>query len=267
MSWHHPRRIQCLLLGVLLAGGGPGCAGKRSSPDPFLVPARDFFRSIHTLVLVQVAPPQDLAVAEERLADLDSVIAEEVEAAGFAVVEAEMSAEIWGRVIDYTGGFYDPYSGERDESRFAAAKARFAEELVERFGADAVVYPEIWIVDAPFSDGVARWDGTTQDLLTTGGKVLSWVGAIAAALASQEREPLPAGRVRALSLGILIEDVRGDMLYTHAGGIQTLEKMGWSEGDIRAAPEDEVLADRARNRRAVVVALAPLRDRRAPASN
>lgn len=266
VSSRHSRRNRCLVLGALVTAAATGCAGRQRPPDPFLVPAQDFFRAIHTLVLVRVVPPPEMTVAEARLSHLDSMIAQAVEDAGFAVVESEISSDIWQRVIAESGPLYDPYSGERDESEFAAARSRFVARLVERFDADAVLYPQLWIVDAPFSDGVARWDGTTQPMLTTGGKVLSWVGAIAAALASQEPEPLPVGRVRALSLEILIEDLHGDRLYQHTGGIQTLEMMGWRDGDVRAVPDDEVLADRERNRRAVDIALAPLRERRRLAS-
>ncbi len=102
--------------------------------------------------------------------------------------------------MEESGGFFDPYTGERHEQRFQTAVEQLEQELRDRFDPDALVYPEIWAVEAQNSYGTAMWDGTSQSA--------SRMGAI----------------VMALSLIVIIEDIDGNELYVNGGGIAIAER-------------------------------------------
>lgn len=256
------QRFNSLVVGLLAGGVASGCAGK-SKVDPFFTSPDIFRTEIHTLVVAPVIAPDGLEISESAMVVLDSLIREEIDTIGFATAGAEAYNETWVPILERSGGFYDPITGGQDEARHREARMRLYDELAATFGADAVLYPELWLVDAPFEGGVARWDGASEDVRVLAGQVLDWVSTIAAALASLNADhEAPAGSVSALSLGIVIESIEGAEIYSHASGIQVLEKMRWHERDWQQVPPEELLADRDRMKRAVRLGLRPLRDAR-----
>ncbi len=256
------QRFNSLVVGLLSWGAVSACGG-RTTVDPFLISPDDFRTEIHTLVVAPVTAPEDLEISEDALVVMDSLIREEIDTIGFVTAGAEAYSETWVPILERFGGFYDPITGGRNEARHREAQMQLYDELAATFGADAVLYPELWLVDAPFEGGVARWDGTSEDVRVLAGQVLDWVSTIAAALASLNADQEnPAGSVSALSLGIVIESIEGAEIYSHAGGIQVLEKMRWNERDWQQVSPEELLADRDRLKRAVRLVLRPLRDAR-----
>lgn len=259
------RRFNPLLVGLLAGGAASGCGGK-TEVDPFFVPPDLFRTEIHTLVVAPVTAPENLEINDGVLLVMDSLIREEVHGIGFITAGAEAYSEAWAPILERSGGFYDPVTGAWDDARHQDARTQLHEELASTFGADAVLYPEVWLVEAPFEGGVAKWDGISEDVRVLAGQVLDWVATVAAALASLGGESsdasLPAGSVPALSLGIVIENIQGVEIYSHAGGIQVLEKMGWNEHDWQPVSSSELFADEERRLRAVRLALRPLREAR-----
>jgi hypothetical protein len=71
---------------------------------------------------------------------------------GFQVVGDQMYASLWAQEKATVEGFYDPYTGARDESKIAAARARIFANMREKFGAAAVAFPSIVVRQTLFED-------------------------------------------------------------------------------------------------------------------
>ncbi len=233
--------------------------------DPFLVKPEVLHADVQTVVLTPVQLPPDLDIPERILLRLDSLIGTTVRTAGFTTVASHDFSEIWDRVQLEVGGLFDPRTGERDELRFADARELLAWELEDRFGADALLYADLVVVSAPFANGVAHWDETSQPLTGWGWRLLDALNA----LLGEEGGSLPEGTVPALSLSVTLERVSGEQLYANAGGIEVLEKVGTSESDRTPVPQEKLCRNWRRNRKAVEIALGPLtahvREHRPPA--
>jgi hypothetical protein len=201
--------------------------------------------------------PGELQNQATAAGEFDSLIAAVLADAGYSLVAVDEYIAVWGRILDQMGGLSDPITGERDEMKFDLARERLYLDLSEMYQADAVLYPEIWTIDAPFGEGVATWDGTSQSMVDFGVRVLDFIGAI---LSSSESK-LPRGTVRALSLVVFLEDMNGVEVFSDAGGIELLEIVGTDPESRRMVPEEELFQDRQRSREAVDQALRALVER------
>jgi hypothetical protein len=248
-SRHLSTSYATLLAWLLLTG----CAGQ-SEPEAFAVEPDLFYDVTNTLVLTPVSLPSELDPYGDHMEEFDSLIASVLGQADFTLIPAHEYTILWEGVMEQAGGFFDPVTGERDEEKFAVARDSLFSLLAEVYHPDALLYPEIWIVGAPYSEGTARWDGTSQGLIGFGTRLIDALGAVF----SGSESNLPEGTVDALSLVIFIESMEGEELYMKSGGIQVMQKVGRDPRDIETVPDDEILSDHERNRKAVVTALKPL---------
>lgn len=230
-----------------------GCAGKIER-EPFAVEPDLLTRSISTLVLTPVSLPSELDPYADQMEEFDSLIAAMLTRTDFVLIPAREYSTLWEGVMEQVGGLFDPVTGERDEERFAAARGTLFNLLTDLYHPDALLYPEIWIVGAPFSDGTARWDGTSEGLIGFGTRLIDALGAALSGSGSN----LPEGTVDALSLAVFIETMEGEELYTNSSGIQVLQKVGRDPRDVRPVPDEEILSNHDRNRRAILAVLEPL---------
>lgn len=211
------------------------CVAVPTRSDPFAVPRQLFFDSVETIVVTSTSVVGEVTIADSILTQFENVIEDKLRAAGLSVVPASEYAEIWDRIAGETGGFFDPYTGERDEESFQTAAGRLRTELVERFDPDAFLYPEIWEVEAPFSVGEAYWAGVTQSVTGGGGY---------------------SGDVLATTLLVAIQDTSGNELYTKEAGIQVLEYM--LQGEFTRLNSEQLFGDSTFVPAAVSRALDPL---------
>jgi hypothetical protein len=237
------------VMSLLLAG----CAGKVER-GAFAVEPDLLTRSINTLVLTPVSLPSELDPYADHMEEFDSLIANLLTRTDFVLIPAREYSALWEGVMERAGWLFDPVTGERDDERFAAARDTLFSLLTDLYHPDALLYPEIWIVGAPFSEGTARWDGTSQGLIGFGTRLIDALGA---ALSGSDSN-LPEGTVDALSLVVFIESMEGDELFVNSGGIQVMQKVGRDPGDVRPIPDEHVLSDHERNRSAVSKTLKPL---------
>jgi hypothetical protein len=245
-------------LGVLLAVIGSACSAS-SEHRTVPAPREDVLRGNETIVLTPVVLPEELEGHEAAAVELDSLIASFLASSGYSLIPADEYTAVWDGILQQMGGIYDFHSGELDNDRFDLARERLFIDLTELYQADAVLYPEVWIVDAPFSEGVAKWDGTSEAMVGFGIRLLDALGA---AFSQDAGSQLPVGTVRALSLVVFLEDMSGGEVFSNAGGIQVLEKVGSNPSDIEAVRDGELLVDLERTAEAVDIALAPLVERR-----
>jgi hypothetical protein len=210
------------------------CVRARSDYDLFLVPEKQLQDSVEKLVLVPVTVQADIDPPDSVLILMDSLIEGRLRSAGFSTIPALVYDEIWTRIMQEAGGFYDPYTGRRDEELFTTSVERLKTELQERFDPDALVYPEIWSVEAQNYYGTARWDGVSQSAYMLG------------------------EFVEALSLVVVVEDLAGNELYVNGGGLALAEEYASADIGIVRAPADSIFQDPEMVEQAVDLALRPL---------
>jgi hypothetical protein len=126
---------------------------------------------------------------------------------------------------------------------FNKAVERLKQELTEGFSPDALIYPEVWPVEAGVTYGTAHWDGVSRS-------------------ASRLAEVL------ALSL-VIVEDMDGTELYVNGGGLGVTEAWSRTLGIVTLPPLAAFQVEEWMTE-AVDVALRPLvsnRPEREPADN
>lgn len=227
-----------VLWGSLTALVGCGFA----KPYPALrISEQSFREQVKTICMEELqlsGAPEEM---QPRIDALQSLIGVRLEELGFQVVTEDQSKEVAVQVARAEGGFFDPHTGRRDEARYAVIRARALAAMKTQLGCDAVLVPTISIVSTTFVNGVALWDGVSDDM-------------------SRDFFGGGTGYAPALSLWIRIRDMQDEEIYFRPGGIQVLStlKSGFWEATFEFVADDALLADEDRNREAVVTSLAPL---------
>ncbi len=204
------------------------CPQPPSAYEIFVAPKEQVRDSLHILVLAPVSIQTDVKIPDRVLVYLDSLIEVRLSSAGYRTVTASVYDELWTRLMEEAGGFFDPYTGERDDELFDATVEKLRVELRNRFEPDALVFPEIWEVEAEVFYGNVRWDGVEEPV-----RGLSY-------------------DARPLSLIVVVESMDGKELYVNGGGIEIAD----SSRSQQLFRSDERLA------RAVEIALDPLTEGR-----
>ena len=233
-----------------------GCRGKQY--DPWLLPETHFATSVRTIALVSTEAPDGLDDPDPAEALFDSLLAAELQAAGFSVVSTAATGAIWRRLVDSVGGYYDPFTGRKDTASFNAVRRSWQHHLRDTHGADATLFPRIVVVDARVTDWKASWDGTSQTVWPWSKTLLAVFDAVVSGLAGTE----PAlsseeGTTPALSLEVLIERLDGQVMYENRGGIEV-----WVKPDGHPVPRVALFQDMERNVKAVRLALGSILARR-----
>lgn len=243
------RRLPFSLLLLLLTG----CMS-RSPHDPFSISRATIQNSARMIALAPVADPSGIQVAESLLVQIDALIEGMLLGAGYHCVPRQEYVATWDHIVAQMGGLYEAETEEIDELKLEVAREQLRRDLMEIYQSDFVLYPEIWIVDAAHSGGVANWDGASQSLVGFGTRVLN----VIEAYLSQDGGFLQPGLVNALSLGITVENMDGVEIFQNAGGIEVLKDADRQNGNAEAVLYKTVLADPKRNHEAVRTALLPL---------
>jgi hypothetical protein len=180
-----------------------------------------------------------------RRAAIERRVEEGLVAAGFRVVPAAKVVAVLERELQAAGGFVDPATGVRDGARLAAFRARAGRELGRELACDAQVTASIVPVQARFNAGLARWDGASQQVVSTGRIALTMLGGV-----------IESGWVGAFSLWLLAQDLAGEDVAFRSAGIETLVELAVLQ-DKDLLPEDQWLADGAKLDAALHSALGP----------
>ncbi len=189
------------------------------------------------LALVPTSIPADIENPEPIVMLFDSLVEQNLLKHGFDVVPAREYREIWSRLNAEAAGFFDPFTGERDEPEYAAGVSQLIKEVHERFQPDGFLYPELWVVEAPISANHAAWDGTSQRV---------W--------------PAPSGlsAVFALTFAIVVEDSAGTELFVNGRGLEVMEEFDLDANEMIMRPRERLFQQSEVYSEAVTRVLAPL---------
>jgi len=228
-------RVLYVRVFLLAAPAIVACYSVPPPPNPFVVSEQEFFDSVETIVVASATVMGEIPMADSILTYLETLIEGKLREAGLTVIPASEYYAIWQRISELTGGFYDPYSGEQDEEKYQIALDSMYAELADRFDFDAIMYPEVWEVVAPFEGGEATWGGVTRLILGARGY---------------------SGEVRAATLYLVVQDKAGNELYAHEAGIQLLEYM--QRGQLISIEPERLFEDTTWTVAAVLEALGPI---------
>jgi hypothetical protein len=210
------------------------------------------------LCMYPLSVPLDEKSGAERRAAIERQLVAGLEAAAFEVADPAAVRALWERVHGEVGATIDPVTGERDPARHAEEREKLARGLAEELGCDAQLVASVVIVRALFFSGNASWDGTKQQVSSTGRQLLN---ALAGAVES--------GWVNAFSLWLRVLDLNDDEIAFRSAGIETPMQLAVKK-DEDLVPEDRWLLDAARIDAAILSALGPggsaLRERGSPGS-
>ncbi|MBI4517339.1 MAG: hypothetical protein HY699_16160 [Deltaproteobacteria bacterium] len=198
-----------------------------------------------TLCLHPLVIPIAESQAEARLAKLEKKLVEALVAASYQVAEPQAVSDLFKRLRADFGGFVDPATGRRDEVRYRAFRDRLQAALRQELGCDAQLSAQVVSVRAAFVNGTARWDGTTDDVSSTGRVVMNLLGGV-----------VESGWVAALSLWLNALDLEGNDLAFRSAGIESLVSLAVLR-DRDVLPEDRWLTDDKKLDAAIQSALGP----------
>lgn len=240
------------LLFALFAGG---CATSPPEiPSHFTLAHDQFYTEVRTIAIAPLTVPDDLANPAPVAEKFESLIAGLLRDAGYKVVPSHEYAALFEQEKAKQGGYFDAYTGKQDDAKYDAVLKTTREELSAKFNIDAVLFPRIQLVDAPWHDQWATWDGVTETIQSAvglvGKGVLKFVNEPHMYLLEGPHEE---GTVKAYSLAVSIEDLAGRKMYANQGGIQVLNKIAGNT--FIPVSREELFNDDARNAKAVGIAL------------
>lgn len=233
------------LIGILMVALiGASCA---TTPpyNPFKVSQEQIYEKTKTIGLTPISVPEGITDPESVKVKFESLLEAKLREAGFLTVPSKEFAETWKRMTEQVGGYFDPISGKRDESKLKNVREHTYRELSTKFNADALLHSYIKVFTVNWSGTVARWHGASESIMPTGQQVLE-------VLVGVSRH----GTVPALSLTVSLQDTNEANLYLNSGGIQLLSKLSGSK--FVSVPLHELFINEERNRNAVNIALEPL---------
>ncbi len=203
--------------------------------DQFTVPPAKFLETIRTIALFSLSADSDEDIPPCVDSIAEHVVTTRLEAAGFSVIPSFVQEEIWTRITEDAGGFYDPLTGELDQERFDDAVRQFRAELAAKEAPDATLYPHIWRAEVDAVLGKATWDGVSESGSYRLGDL-----------------------VLVRSYVVVIEDQDGTPLYVNGGGLHLAERWDGAQRDIVDIPIEELCEEPERIVHAIEIAMDPL---------
>ena len=237
------RLIALMVLTLLVVS----CASDKPRYNPFQVKKEEIRDRVKIVALAPVGVGDDVPNGTEARQEFGEMVASELGTLGFQTVPTTEYEQVFNRLRDEAGGFFDPNTGKADNEKFKKVNDLCRRELATKFHADAVLYPAIHVFSVHFFQDHAKWDGVKESI---GGAVPGWVSAFTGTYSS--------GTVPALSLCVTLKDIDGNNLYSECGGIQLAAKLvGHS---FRKVNDEKILTDPQRNTNAVAIAFKAFHD-------
>lgn len=234
------RRVFILIAVAALAA----TAVQAKKYDPFKIPRDQIVGQVKTVALREVSGiSKGYPRSDSVKANFESMLAAELEQAGFKVLPAKIFEHVRQEGLDSLGGLFDPKTGAQDTVKARQVRMWTLQQMKARHQVDAILAPIFMVMPASFSSGSAHWDGASQKL---------WGGAEGFFGVLDKR----SGTIGALSLFVQIEDMEGNSLYVNGGGLSIMSRI--KGNGFEDLPEDSLYWNPHRNATAVRLALEAL---------
>jgi hypothetical protein len=231
---------------------GAGCTTSKPLPhyNPFKISREEIRNCVKIVAVAPAHVDDDIPNATQAREELVTLLISELNSLGFQTVSPAEYEQIFNRLRDEAGGFFDPITGKGDEEKFKKVQDLCRRELATKFRADAVMYPTLVAHTAQFNGNVAVWNGVRENITYGEPDLNPWMAAIVG---------YNYGTVPVLSFCISLQDIEGNRMFADCGGVQSLAKM--TGAHFNHLSSDKVLTDPTRNTNAVHIALEPFRDK------
>jgi hypothetical protein len=184
-------------------------------------------------------PKQEVVVPRNITSRYLGLLSAQLERAGWWTLSADTFEETLRAVALERGGIYDPITGKEGVGKLPAAIEEARRRVAVRFGANLFVTGSILVRPARILGESAAWDGVSEKVAD----IATWKKLLVTT----------QGTVKALTFGVVVQDVDGTIRYSGWGGIQLIERI---EGDrFVTVPPGELFADPSRDLRAVDLSL------------
>jgi hypothetical protein len=197
------------------------------------------------LCLYPVGVPLEEKAGEARRAAIEGQLVAALRAASFEVADPPAVRALRKRIFEEESHLFDPATGERDPIAYERTLTKLAHAFREELGCDAQLAANVAIVRAPFAGGTASWDGTTQQVASTGRVILGALGGV-----------VESGWVNAFSLWLRVADFHDESIAFRSAGIETPLQLAVVK-DQDLVPQDLWLQDAGRIEAAIQSALGP----------
>ncbi|HUK83977.1 MAG TPA: hypothetical protein VLZ12_15245 [Verrucomicrobiae bacterium] len=231
-------RLVCLTSGAAFL---IGCATDKPLLNPFKVPREEVQQRVKVVVVAPLSVDIELPNAKATGGEFATLLIAELNSIGFQTIPPSEYEQVFNRLRDEAGGFFDPLTGKTDKDKFLKVQEQCRQEMAAKYHADAILYSSIKAHSAQFNMNVAHWDGV-QETVFPGG---TWTAAAFRISA--------VGDVPALSLYVTLEDIAGKRLYVDCGGLQLLAKAKLKT--FVPVPPEDLLTNHTRNANAVRIAM------------
>jgi hypothetical protein len=221
---------------------GVGCTTSTPHSSPFKVSEQEIRDRVKIVAVAPLPVDDDLPNDSQVREEFATLLINELNSLGFQTVPPVEYEQIFNRLRDEVGGFYDPITGKGDKEKYKKVQDLCRRELATKFHVDAILYSSFISFSVPFTYDVAVWCGTKEYVSDA-----SWF---------QRAFASSYGRVSALSLSVVLMDTDGNKMYSRCGGIQLLAKATTAYTRI---PDSKLLTDHERNANSVKLALEPFR--------
>lgn len=225
--------LRAFCAAVLLLASSVSAQQTRDKYDPS-------FRDLNKVVAVAPLFVEPFEVSEEQRSAFMSQFEARLDKLGFDVVSSETFAPIWNGKMEELGGYYDPYSGERIEEKYATVRDHTYSTLAQDHEIDAYFFPRITVVEAELQGASASWDGVSERLVKGFWEAMSTDASV--------KTSIPA-----LSLKVEARDGADALLYEGVGGVELMIRQ--SNAGRETLGPDQILLDEKRNKKAVSKAL------------
>lgn len=232
--------ISAVLAVSLIAGGCVTSSPykKLVVPPALRISKSQFYKTVRTVCLAEIESELGLEADDVRHVKMERLIAVGLIALGLDIRKSKAVTEIWDETAQSMGGFYDANTGDTVAERYDAIRASFFVAIKERLQCDALVTPNLVVVDAAVWNFGARWDGQYTNL------GYAW-----------------SGNLPAVSLRLAIHTGPDDEAYFGVGGIQLLQEIKSdkiTDPHFEAVKSKDYIANKEANQKAVAYALKAL---------
>lgn len=218
--------------------------------NPFKVTPEEINNTIHTIVIRPTKLPADLPNQQSLRNNFEPSIESFLKDAGFKIITPNDVSPIWEKYITDAGGFYDPVTGDFNDTKFKSINGKFEKDIVAKYNADAILFPVVRVYSVDWRNGIATWDGTWESVKSVKENVAKILTMTV---------DYSSGKIGALSLSVNLYDKNNKCLYLNSGGIQLVSKVSF--GKFERVPNEELCNDKDLDDKAVRIALEPLRDK------
>ena len=187
--------------------------------------------------------PFAAGTADVRRSSIEQRLIVALQRESFTVVDPNRVAAVHRRVLEAAGGFVDPVTGTIDATRRRTIHERLARAFATELGCAVRLVPSVVTVRAGFQSGFAEWDGTKQQVSSTGRIVLNAISGT-----------IESGWVGAFSLWLRLLDLQGEEIGFRSAGIEAVVQLAVLE-DKDLMPDDQWLTDGAKLDAAIASAL------------